>query len=321
MHSFHQHSLSKKLIPVYFDIMGTTDLSEFVAVFSNAIIRSLSKTESAIKGFLKKLAALRPGLSFDPVSGEPRISLDIRNDRETEYSLELLFSLIAQNKGNFVIAIDEFQQISTYPEKNVEALLRTHVQQSSNVSFIFSGSKKHMLSAMFSQASRPFFNSTEILFLEAIDKEDYFPFIRDHFTNRNKRIEDKALEAIANYTGLHTFYVQFLCNRLFSSFNRVREEEVDSTIHQILKENEPIYASYLNLITQTQFKVLRAIALEGKTDQPTSGSFLSRHALGAASTVSQAVESLIGKEFIHDQSGTLSLQDKFFALWIRMKSS
>lgn len=255
MHVFHKITTNKNLSPVYFDIMGTTDLREFVTVFSNAVIKSLSKKESAMKGFLKKLAALRPSLSFDSITGESRISLDIRNEKETEASLELIFSLIAQNSRLFVVAIDELQQIANYPEKNVEALLRRHIQQISNICFIFSGSKKHMLSAMFSQASRPFFNSTEMMFLEEISGDAYFPFIRNHFNNSGKTIDDTALKAIEAYTGLHTFYVQFLCNRLFSKYKKVEEKEVDQTILEIVKENEPIYASYLNLITQTQFRV------------------------------------------------------------------
>ena len=87
----------------------------------------------------------------------------------------------------------------------------------------------------------------------------------------------------------------------------------------ILHENEPIYANYLNLLTLTQYRILRAIALEGVVESPTSGRFLAKHRLGAASTVSQAVESLTRKEFIQDESGRLSLQDKFFAQWIRSK--
>ncbi len=173
---------------------------------------------------------------------------------------------------------------------------------------------------MFSQPSRSFFNSTEIMFLEAIGREEYFSFIRDHFSKNGKSILGKALDTIAGYTDLHTFYVQFLCNRLFSSFKKVGSKEVDQTVRLIINENEPIYASYLNLMTQTQFRVLRAIAIEGNITKPNSGSFIARHALGAASTVSQAVDSLAGKEFLQDDSGSLCLQDKFFAQWIKMKN-
>ena len=318
-HVFDQISTDSSKVPIYFDIMGTTGFDEFVKVFCNAVLQAMSKTEHAWKGFLKKLAALRPSLAFDSLTGEPRISLDIRNEQEIELTLDLVFKLMAQKKKNFVVAIDEFQQIASYPEKNVEAILRAHVQKLSNISFIFSGSKKHMLSEMFSQPSRPFFNSTQMMFLEVIGQEAYFDFIRYHFTKRGKSIEDDAMECIADYTGLHTFYVQFLCNRLFSAFKKVGDREVKDTIRTILRENEPIYANYLNLLTISQYKTLRAIAMDGIVENPTSGKFLASHQLGAASSVSQAVSSLTGKEFIHNDGGSLSVQDKFFAQWIRSK--
>jgi AAA+ ATPase superfamily predicted ATPase len=319
MHVFNQFSNNSAYIPVYFDIMGTTGFDEFAEVFCNAVLQTIPKTESAWKGFLKKLAAIRASLGFDPLTGEPRISLDIRNEKEVELSLDLLFNFIAKRKKFFVVAIDEFQQISSYKQKNVEAILRTYVQKVQNINFIFSGSKKHMLSEMFSQPSRPFFNSTEMMFLEVINQNDYFEFIRSHFSKGGKNIDDEALESIADYTGLHTFYVQFLCNRLFSAFKNVTENEVKDTIRTILSENEPIYANYLNLLTNNQYKILRAIALERIVEKPTSGKFLSMHHLGAASSVSQAISSLVGKEFIQDDAGLLSVQDKFFAQWIRSK--
>ena len=95
--------------------------------------------------------------------------------------------------------------------------------------------------------------------------------------------------------------------------------ELQSTLISFLRENEPIYASYLNLLTISQYKTLRAKAMDGMVENPTSGSFLTRHKLGAASSVSQAVSSLTKKEFIQNDSGRLSVQDKFFAQWIRTK--
>ena len=94
---------------------------------------------------------------------------------------------------------------------------------------------------------------------------------------------------------------------------------MDKILYTILRENEPIYASYLNLLTLSQYKTLRAIALEGIVENPTAGSFLTAHQLGAASSVSQSITSLTKKEFIHNDSGKRSVQDKFFAQWIRTK--
>ena len=44
-----------------------------------------------------------------------------------------------------LVVIDEFQQITRYPEKNTEALLRTHIQKLSNVNFVFSGSRRRLI--------------------------------------------------------------------------------------------------------------------------------------------------------------------------------
>ena len=110
MHVFDQILTDSSKVPIYFDIMGTTGFDEFVKVFCNAVLQAMSRTEQAWKGFLKKLVALRPGLAFDPLTGEPRISLDIRNEQEIELTLDLVFNLMAQKKKSFVVAIDEFQQ-------------------------------------------------------------------------------------------------------------------------------------------------------------------------------------------------------------------
>lgn len=131
---------------------------------------------------------------------------------------------------------------------------------------------------------------------------------------------DKAFESIVEITELHTFYTQFLCNRLYDSFRQISKENVEKSVLTILKENEPIYANYLNLLTNMQYKTLRAIAMEGHVASPNSKEFLYRYNLGAASSVSQAIESLIEKEFLIYNDTSYYLQDKLLKEWIRMKS-
>ena len=48
---------------------------------------------------------------------------------------------------------------SYYPEKNMEAILRTYVQKCSNANFIFSGSERPLITKMFSEKAHPFYNS------------------------------------------------------------------------------------------------------------------------------------------------------------------
>ena len=78
---------------------------------------------------LTGIALLRPTLTYDSITGNPEVSIKIDNNTEDSQSLELVFQYLAIQKKHIVCAIDEFQQTSYYPEQNVEAELRKHIQQ------------------------------------------------------------------------------------------------------------------------------------------------------------------------------------------------
>ena len=302
-HVFHSLKKSKGISPVYIDIMATSSIDEFAESFGKAIFSSLGKNENVLKKILKQLSSLRLKFSIDPLSGEPSISLDVSGRREAEQTLDAIFSYLSGQKEHFIVAIDEFQQVTSYPDGLFEAVLRTHIQDINNVSMIFSGSSRHILTEIFSLPGRPLYNTTEIMELGMIDQETYSRFISDRFRKGSKSISVKALERIADITGMHTFYVQYLCNRLYGSNDNVDETTVNRMLLGIINENESVYGNYLRLLTPMQYRVLKAIALNGGIENPTSKEFISSYNLGAASSVSQAVKSLSEKDFIFSTQG------------------
>jgi len=318
-HLFYAGSKRKLFIPVYIDILATTSIREFTEVFGRGVLSALARNESGMKKILKSLASLRPRISIDSMTGAPNVTLTVENEKEAVMSLELIFNYIGKQKQNLVIAIDEFQQVTYYPEKNTEAILRTQVQQSSNVTIVFSGSRTHLLSRIFMSADRPFYNSTQILELKKIEENTYRKFIADKFKKGGKEISGEAISRVFDLTNLHTFYVQFLCNRLYSSASVTGLTQADEMILRIINENEPIYATYLSLLTPLQFKVLRAIALNSEVTSPSSNEFLTRYDLGAASSVSQTIKSLEEKELITWSEKKLTLNDQFFMQWLKRK--
>jgi uncharacterized protein len=319
-HTFYNLRNQKGVTTIYLDILATTSLAEFVEAFGKAVFTSIGKEEGIIKKLLKRLSALRLKVSIDPLSGEPSLSLDISNKREAEKTLQTIFGYLAEQKGHFVVAIDEFQQIVAYPEKNVEAVLRTHIQSINNVTLIFSGSSRHILTEIFSMPNRPFYNITEIMEIVNIDPGEYKKFIIDKFKAGSKLISDEVLEKIHEITCMHTYYIQYLCNRLYSVFDKVEEEHLNRMLLEIINENEPVYANYLKLLTSMQFRVLKAIAINNGVENPTSKEFISTYDLGAASSVSQSVKSLTEKDFIFSIAGRLRLNDVFFSQWIKYKT-
>ena len=320
-HLFFQAEKKKEFTAVYLDIMATTSLREFSEIFGKAVLTAIGKNEALRKKILKRLSALRLKLTIDHLTGEPALSLDVNNTREAEKSLDTIFRYLADQPYRIAIAIDEFQQITNYPEKNLEAILRTHLQTVNNVCVIFSGSRKHILTEIFSSPDRPFYNITEMMEIGGIIPEVYKIFIREKFRKGSISISGSALDRIIENTGLHTFYVQYFCNRLYSEYSNIDTGNIDHSLIKILRENEPVYANYLNLITTMQYRVLKAIALNDGIDNPLSKEFLSKYDLGAASSVSQAIKSLSDKEFVFFSKNRYRLNDVFLAQWIVYKTA
>ncbi|MFV0482987.1 MAG: AAA family ATPase [Bacteroidales bacterium] len=224
-------------------------------------------------------------------------------------------------KYRIVIAIDEFQQITSYPERNVDAWLRTRIQRLRNICFIFSGSQQHLITELFTSPKRPFFRSTQMLKLEKIDKTVYSKFICSSFKRHGKKIPLKVARSMVDWANTHTFYVQLLANRTFSATDVAAGEETwKEQAHLHLKEQEMFFFSQRNMLTKPQWKLLKALAHEGITYQPTGKDFLDRYKLGTSATVLRSLSTLLKYELAYkeyDTDGKLyySVYDVFMQRW------
>ncbi len=303
---------------LYIDIMPTENLNDFIRTFTTAVVE---QERQQSKNYLKKIAALLSGirakLSFDPVTGAPEVEIDYKTRTEAEKSLSQIFAYLSAQGVNYAVAIDEFQQIVHYPEKNMEALLRSHIQQLNNVRFIYSGSNKHLLLSMFSDYGRPFYQSADFLYLNKIDTEIYCKFISEKFKEARKFITLKQVTEVVEYYQTHTFYVQYFFNRLFEhSEKQVSPESIERIHRLVLDERDYIYYGYRSLLTPFQFQLLKAIAHEGGVSQPNASGFIFKYHLKQNSSVNRALSALIGKEMIYEENGIYYVYDVFFSKWL-----
>jgi uncharacterized protein len=305
---------------VYVDILHTSNLKEFTTIFSKAVLNQLEspigKSWNQITSIFKKI---QPSIKLDPLSGQPAFDLTIATEKEAENTLEDIFSYLKKRKKKAVIAIDEFQQISFYPEKKTEALLRSCIQNLHHIQFIFSGSSKHILTAMFSHANRPFYQSTQFLFLEHLKKEDYAAFILHHFSRFKKRIDVNSIDEILEWSRLHTFYVQLICHKLFLKIEKSSSPKLLAEVkEEIFEENEPYFISYKNLLSDQQWNLLKAIAKEGEVSKINQKTFLNTHRL-SASSVQRSIKALEEREMIVHESGAYRVYDVFLGRWLAEK--
>lgn len=285
--------------PIYFDIFFTRNQAEFVNILATGMARSFPEKSKPGRKIMDFLRGFRPTVSFDRLSGLPEISIGYQSAQATEVSLRSMLQFLETQEFKTVVAIDEFQQIANYPETNTEALLRTYIQPLRNVQFIFSGSAPHVLTEMFHSAKRPFFASAQNIFLKPIEPDAYLPFIRRHFEKRGRSIDDDTLRWIQEFTWMHTYYVQLVCNRLFDSgLKRITLLAAQKIMYGYLAEQDFTFSQYRNLLTTNQWELLKAIAKEEMVETPNSQAFIKKYALGTPSHVNRSLEALRTKDLI-----------------------
>ena len=173
------HTLKKeKINKIYVDIYGTEDLNALIVKMANAVLKiDATRPDTILKKAVELFTRIRPTMSLNELTGIPEISFRLDNDQEKQATLQEVFNFLEKQKLPNLIAIDEFQQINNYPENNTEQILRTYIQPLKNCNFIFSGSQRHLLLPMFTDAKRPFYQSTGFLALGYLDPVEYRKFI------------------------------------------------------------------------------------------------------------------------------------------------
>ncbi len=323
-HVFETYAKNTKVACVYVDILSSVNLKEFTNQLATVIYNRFPENQGIGKKVIQAIKLLRPLISFDTLSGSPELSFELGETKQYEKTIQQLFSFLDSQNKKIIFAIDEFQQILEYPEKNTEAILRTHIQTLKNTNFIFCGSNQKMMHEIFNSAKRPFYASCSNLHLDFINPDKYAEFIWRIFAEHKRKINKQSIDLIINFTSCHTFYTQYFCNYLFASgIKNIELTDVQKTAIEILQLNESTFFQYRNLLTNAQWQLLHAISKEEKLYKAHSNSFLSKYRLGTSSMVSRGIEALLEKEMIFYNTSVgnsyYETYDKFLMRWMQHK--
>ena len=324
-HVYEQPAIKTAFHTFYVDIFPTTSLHEMVLFLSKEIYSKLvPKGKRALNFFLSTLKSLAGSLGYDPATGTPSFDVKLGDIHNPERTLQEIFNYLEKADKPCIFAIDEFQQITNYPEKNVEALLRTHIQRMNNCLFIFAGSNRHILENMFNSTARPFYNSTEQFHLERIPKEIYTNFAIQQIIDANRAITPEAASLAYDLFEGHTYYVHHLLHNAFANSNpqkTIDEEDIINALDELLDTRSRSFSNIMNKLNFRQKETLIAIAKEGKACGVTSVAFVKKHALKSASSVQYAITTLLEDQLItYEDSGKTkiySVADRFLGYWIR----
>ena len=324
-HVYAQEEIKDKYYTFLVDIYATKTLTDFIQELGRSILQSLKpKGTKVVEHFLNCLHSLRSSISFD-MNGVPSWGVDLGEITSPTTTLDEISHYLESADKPCIVAIDEFQTIRSYREANVEAILRTYIQHCHNASFIFAGSQRNMMSEMFLSHARPFYQSTSIKTLKAIDREVYADFATRLFEERQKRIIRETIYQIYDRFDGITWYLQRMLNKIFSlteiADGKMTEKAdgkiMELALNSIIDESAFAYEALLFQLPAKQKELLFAICNAGKAQNIMSSAFIKKHNLPSASFVQGGIKGLLEKDFVTETDGTYELYDKFFGEWLK----
>ena len=319
-HFFNQSDIKEQYYVFFIDIYATTSLAEFVYTLGKEIYAQLKPQSTLWKEkFFQVISSFRIGFKLDSMTGEPSFDLGLGDIQTPQTSLDEIFAYIEEADKPCIIAIDEFQQICEYAEKNVEALLRTKIQMCHHAQFIFSGSKRHVMSNMFNTPSKPFYQSTISMGLEPIPVLTYISFATRLFEERDKHIDKEVIEAIWTQYDGYTWFVQMMMNELYAltpSGKTCTAMMIDEARRNVIMSQEQSYKDMMANLPPKQKIVLQAIAREGIAQNITSAKFIKKYNLNSASSVQSAVKMLLKNDIITQTNNEYRIYNFFFSEWL-----
>lgn len=307
---------------VYLDLMSVYSQETFITNYSRAIANSQKASlEDTVKKIAQFISGIIPSVSFDS-SGSPSFSLSWIEDRDKEQTLTDVINLpqkLSSDSKKWIIAFDEFQEVTKLNGDNFEKLLRSCIQHHDNVSYLFFGSKTHLLKDMFNNKNRAFYNSASVMSIGKISETKSVEYLKARFSISGITIDDEITMTILYTAGNIPYYIQFIAYEIWQSAvlenkKEILQSDVSGAVENILMLKSDYYWELIVKQTTYRKKVFNAIAHNER--ELLSGETAQKYNLGAVSTTQKALESFIDDGLVERNNTQYEFSDPFFKMFV-----
>ncbi len=286
----------------------------------NAILSAvgdiLYALESAPKKALQFVTDFFSDLSINFKFSNAQLHVDFAQNKQSPAKtvlsvLQKLDGILKKKDQKIVLFFDEFQRLCQITDNAaLEGAIRNVAQESKYISFVFSGSNRHLLAQMFDDRAKPLYKLCDRLTLDRMQKEHYLPFIQlKAMLQWKKLLEEEVVDAILDWTQRHPYYVNLLCHRLWFAGAIPNLKTVEASWCSYCFEEKSNVMNELELLSGNQGKMLMAIAKYGDTAPPMSAEFLGLSKF-SSSSASQSVQALHKKDYLFlDDQGRYQVLD------------
>lgn len=310
---------------VYFDFLPVYSIETFVSYYISAIEKKQNNLQRLVQTITNVVKSVRPKLTFDS-RGNPEFGIDLTESTVSIQTLSDVLDLpekLAQPEKKTIVIFDEFQEITKLNKYGFESLLRSKIQQQQQVNYLFLGSRTHLLSDMFNNKNRAFYNSASHMQLGTLPHEDTIAYLQAKFGLSAIKIEpDEALYLIEQ-SGDIPYYIQLLAAEIWqymiTSQTQVTTEIVDTCAKQIVELKQDYYYELFDRQSVMQKQLLIALVHSGENIFSTA--YTKRFRLSAASTTQKSVFVLMDSGIIDKTDQTYFISDPFFKRFLQNYAS
>jgi len=179
------------------------------------------------------------------------------------------------------------------------------------------GSKRHMMSNLFSNRSMPFYKFGEVIYLDKIGLKDWTTFIQKQFERAGKVITENLAKEIAITAEHHPYYVQQFA---YHVWELTREKATGLTLkvalETMLERNSLLFEREFEQLSKIQIYLAKAIA-SGFHTQLMTKKVINEFELSSSAAVASALAGLEKKEIIDRFTKKVEFVDPLFGIWIQ----
>lgn len=306
---------------LYIDLMSAFSLERLAELMIEAARKKQSKLENFARDLTYWVKRIRPTLEFG-VDGSPKLSIDFSESHISQNTLSQVFNIpeqMAKQQGHVVVVLDEFQEITRFGKEGVEGLLRSVIQQQQGVSYLFLGSKTHMMSQMFENKKRPFFNTGIHVQIGPLPEDETIDFLRQRFGKDNITLGDDEAQYLIQCAAEIPYYIQllasFIWQRTITKKKSITMEDIDNSVQDIIDLKGDFYFEQFNRYATGQKQLMRALAKSG--EHIFSTEYVRNNKLNTPSSVQKNIMTLL-EDGIADKTGsTYFISDPFFRRYLQ----
>jgi AAA+ ATPase superfamily predicted ATPase len=317
LQEFIQNHIShKEYIYIYIDLFEISSKIDFLRLITKQTANALPITiQSGISQLVKIFKNISFGVEIDSSNGSlsfsPKILASQFDDAIDDYFISL-DRYINQNNKKCIVIFDEFQQIVNIKDKKIDAIIRKHIQSHKNISYIFSGSKKHLLTNLFSDINAPLYQMATFKELPSIQNNDFFEFANSKL---KYPITKNLFDYIYTISSQESKLIQEILHHVYqSNIKNITIEDCQKIINNIIDEKATPFRIIFDMLSNSKKIALKILS---QTENIYSKELLEKYDI-TKPTLQSAVKKLYDEENLVDKKNdNYIIDNKLFELWCK----